>query len=89
MNRFTIHGARGSYPVHGERFSRYGGSTSCYSFDTPEGLLIIDAGTGLAALSASLPHASVPHVTILLTHVHLDHIIGIPSFKPLLRAGVE
>ena len=83
---FTIHGARGSYPVAGARYDRYGGSTSSFSLETPEGLLIIDAGTGIASLGEQLQQrVTTPPITILLTHVHLDHLIGIPSLKPLFR----
>ena len=86
MDTFTIHGVRGSYPVAGARYNRYGGSTSCFSLETPEGLFIVDAGTGIAALGEALhQRASLPPITILLTHVHLDHLIGIPSLKPLFR----
>jgi ribonuclease BN (tRNA processing enzyme) len=86
MNRFTIHGARGSYPVHGERYRRYGGGTSCFSVETDEGLLIVDAGTGIAALGEQMAgRPELPPITILFTHVHLDHIAGLPAFGPLRR----
>ena len=54
MERFLIHGARGSYPVHGDAYRRYGGSTSCFSLETDQGLLIVDAGTGVTALGQAL-----------------------------------
>jgi phosphoribosyl 1,2-cyclic phosphodiesterase len=86
MATFTIHGARGSYPVDGAAFRRYGGSTSCFSLETAQGLLVVDAGTGIAALGDALSRRpALPPITILLTHLHLDHIIGIPSFRPLFR----
>jgi len=86
VNRLDIHGARGSYPIYDDRYRRYGGNTSCYSIETEQGVLIIDAGTGLTLLGESLAaRPTLPPMTILLTHVHLDHIIGLPSFKPLLR----
>ena len=81
-----IHGARGSYPVAGEQVRRYGGATSCFSLETADGLLIVDAGTGIASLGDALAQrATLPPITILLTHFHLDHLIGIPAFKPLAR----
>ena len=86
LGTVTIHGARGSFPVSGQAFQRYGGCTSCFSLETPHGLLIVDAGTGLAALGDELAQrAALPPITILLTHLHLDHVIGIPTFKPLAR----
>lgn len=88
MATLTIHGARGSYPVDGAAYGRYGGSTSCFSLETSQGLLVVDAGTGIAALGEALTRRpALPPITILLTHLHLDHIVGVPSFKPLLKKG--
>lgn len=81
-----VHGARGSYPVSGHRYCRYGGGTSCFSVETPDGILILDAGTGLASLGEELVRrATLPPMKILFTHVHLDHIMGLPAFKPFFR----
>ena len=86
MIQLEIHGARGSYPIFDERCRRYGGNTSCYSIETPDELFIIDAGTGLTRLGEQLwQRPALPPITLLLTHVHLDHVMGLPSFKPLRR----
>ena len=90
MGRLEVHGARGSYPLYDERCRRYGGNTSSYSLETSEGLLLIDAGTGLARLGEALAQRkTLPSITLLLTHVHLDHVIGLPAFKPLLRPDAQ
>ncbi len=90
MSRWTIHGARGSYAVSGQRYRRYGGSTSSFSLETDRGILVIDAGTSLAALGESLSQRErIPPITILFTHFHLDHVVGLPAFKPLFKSGVH
>ncbi len=90
MSRFEIYGARGSSPVSGEAYRRYGGHTSCFSLETDQGLLIVDAGSGIIPLGEALQRrAQLPPITLLLTHVHLDHILGLPSFKPLLRKDAD
>lgn len=86
MNQFTIHGARGTLPVAGRNFSRYGGHTTCFSLKTRQGLIVVDAGTGINALSDNLAKAkTLPPITLLFTHFHLDHVIGLPFFKPLYQ----
>ena len=84
FGRLVIHGARGSWPVSGRAYQHHGGHTSCVSLETSEGLLIIDAGSGLAQLGKLLERrTTLPPMTLLLTHVHLDDIIGLPAFRPL------
>jgi phosphoribosyl 1,2-cyclic phosphodiesterase len=80
--RITFCGVRGSTPAPGARFTRYGGNTSCVAVSHSPGsppVLVLDAGTGLANLTSLLgggPFAG----TILLTHLHWDHSLGLPFF---------
>lgn len=82
----TFHGVRGSTPCHGSEILKYGGNTSCVSLDIP-GVdpILFDLGTGLRYFGRSRP-AGVPFTgTCLLSHLHWDHIQGIPFFAPLLQ----
>jgi phosphoribosyl 1,2-cyclic phosphodiesterase len=79
----TFCGVRGSVPAPGARFARYGGNTSCvavsHSASAPPALLL-DAGTGLGNVTGLLggqPFAG----TLLLTHLHWDHSLGLPFFQ--------
>ncbi len=80
-------GVRGSCPVSGEDKIKYGGHTLCASVAlSEEESLIIDAGTGIRKLGEKLLKEGEERPLTLhmfLTHFHLDHIIGIPFFKPL------
>jgi phosphoribosyl 1,2-cyclic phosphodiesterase len=62
---------------------RYGGNTSCVAVaaDGKGPHLVIDAGTGLSALSSFLD-GSPFRGTILLGHLHWDHTHGLPFFPP-------
>jgi phosphoribosyl 1,2-cyclic phosphodiesterase len=80
-------GVRGSTPVSGPEFDRYGGHTSCLALRRDEGeapALILDAGTGLAR-AVRLFEDGPLRGTILLGHLHWDHTQGLPFFPPADR----
>ena len=88
----TFWGVRGSYPVPGPNTIRYGGQTSCVEVrSSSQECLIIDAGTGLRELGRRLARKQVAggasHYHIVLSHVHWDHIQGLPFFEPAYIQG--
>lgn len=85
----TFHGVRGSTPCNGPDTVAYGGNTSCVSVSAPgERPLLFDLGTGLRYYAAHRP-AGVFAGTALLTHLHWDHVQGLPFFTPILQPGAE
>ena len=69
---------------------RYGGNTSCVSLDIPgHKPVLFDLGTGLRYFGQHLPLDEPFPATCLLSHLHWDHIQGLPFFKPLLRDGSD
>ncbi|MBU2574004.1 MAG: MBL fold metallo-hydrolase [Elusimicrobia bacterium] len=77
-------GARGSIPVSGRQYIKYGGSTTCVEVRSKKDeLVIIDAGTGIRLLGKELIKNSHNSFTMLFTHAHWDHIIGFPFFAPI------
>jgi phosphoribosyl 1,2-cyclic phosphodiesterase len=80
--RAVLCGVRGSTPAPGADFVRYGGHTSCvaiYRDGEERPSLILDAGTGVREVTGLLDgHAFAG--TILLTHLHWDHVQGLPFF---------
>lgn len=83
-------GARGSIPVSGQEFVRYGGDTSCLEIRSKNGeVLVLDAGTGIRALGCELARQGCGSLTLLLSHFHWDHIQGLPFFKPLYNPAVR
>ena len=79
--RVHFWGVRGSIPVSGERFSKYGGNTTCIVFEYNGEYFIIDGGTGLKAFGETLEGQPL-NATLAFTHVHWDHIQGLPFFSP-------
>ena len=79
----TFLGVRGSTPAPGAEFVQFGGHTSCVAVSTEIGAaptLLLDAGTGLRTLSAKL-NGQPFRGSILLSHLHWDHMQGIPFFS--------
>ena len=77
-------GVRGSVAVSGPRFAEFGGNTACVEIRCGSRLAIVDAGTGLAALGEDLGDDAPREIDILLSHLHLDHVSGLPFFQPAL-----
>jgi phosphoribosyl 1,2-cyclic phosphodiesterase len=83
-------GARGSIPVSGPEYLKYGGSTTCVELRTKDDrTIIIDAGSGIRQLGNALVRENRSEVSIIFTHAHWDHLLGFPFFKPLYRPGVR
>ena len=79
-----FYGTRGSHPVSGKNFLKYGGNTTTILFKFSDQLsLAIDAGTGMSKLSNDCIKQKVTNFFILFTHFHLDHIRGFPFLKLL------
>ncbi len=79
-------GTRGSIPTPQPECMKYGGDTPCVEVRTKDGaVLFLDAGTGIrrAGLDLVRNRPQVRRGTILLSHLHWDHIQGLPFFKPL------
>jgi ribonuclease BN (tRNA processing enzyme) len=51
-------------------------------------VLVLDAGTGIRLLALDLPKATT-RVDVLLSHLHMDHILGLGFFGPLFDPGME
>lgn len=81
--RIKFWGTRGSIPTPGRYFVKYGGNTPCVEVRCGDTIIILDAGTGLRELGASLLHefgGSPREYNILVSHTHWDHIQGFPFF---------
>ena len=81
--RLFIGGVRGSQPVIGAAFQEYGGdTTSLLVLGTQGERLVLDAGTGMQAVARELAAGEPGEVTVLFSHYHLDHMIGL-TMNPL------
>jgi len=80
---FKFWGVRGTVPCPGPKTLRYGGNTACIEVRCGERRLIFDAGTGLRGLGHVMSAVKGPvSADLFLTHTHMDHINGLPFFRP-------
>jgi len=84
--KVKFYGVRGSVPVCGPEFQRYGGNTTCLRIarEQAKRIWIIDAGTGIRKLGKDLMREGYKQevINIGFTHFHWDHIQGFPFFAP-------
>lgn len=78
-------GVRGSLPVSGRQFQRYGGNTACVEMHCGKHTFIFDAGSGIRPAGLSLYERGITDFDVFFTHCHYDHILGIPFFAPLYK----
>lgn len=94
MARLEFFGVRGSHPTPNRENLKFGGNTSCvvlYADADVDGKfpLILDLGTGLTRFAAHQPLDGSFCGTALLSHLHFDHIQGLPFFAPIDRRGAR
>lgn len=77
-------GVRGSIAAAGARFETFGGNTPCVEIRCGERLFVVDAGSGIVPLGQAIASAGPPEIDVVLSHLHLDHVGGLPFFKPAL-----
>lgn len=78
------YGARGSVPVSGPEYLKYGGDTTCIEIRSKnDEIIIVDAGSGIRRLGNKLLSEQRYSYNIIFTHSHIDHIFGFPFFRPI------
>ena len=76
-DKVTILGTRGSVPVSGAEFVRYGGATTCVVVTLGGESVVLDAGTGILKLPKVIP-GGTRFLPLIITHSHVDHMLGLP-----------
>ncbi len=90
MLEISFFGVRGSTPCSCPDTAGVGGNTSCVLVEVPgTEPIVLDLGTGLRYAGEHLCGRDEPPTaaTALVSHLHWDHIQGLPFFAPVLRAG--
>jgi len=86
----TFYGVRGSTPCSCDANRRHGGNTSCVVLRSPgDDPIVLDLGTGLRFFGLDHPHGQPLRAHALVSHLHWDHVQGLPFCPPLLCPGAE
>lgn len=86
--QITFYGVRGSTPCAGASTSRFGGNTSSVVLsEAGHDPILLDLGTGLRYFGVDHPVGQPLHAHALVTHLHWDHVQGLPFCRPLLDPG--
>ena len=86
----TFYGVRGSTPTACEQTRRYGGNTACVALQfADEPPILLDLGTGLRFFGETQPEDGSFQGSALVSHLHWDHVQGLPFFVPILRPGAS
>lgn len=86
--KITFWGVRGSVAAPGKKTVRFGGNTACVEIESAGTRIICDAGTGIRPLGIDLMRrvkGRSINAHILISHLHWDHYMGLPFFKPLFQ----
>ena len=76
-DKVTILGTRGSVPVSGPEFVKYGGATTCVVVSLAGQTVVLDAGTGILKLPGAV-EPGTDALPLIMTHPHVDHMLGLP-----------
>jgi phosphoribosyl 1,2-cyclic phosphodiesterase len=83
-------GVRGSTPCACRDLARYGGNTACVSLEAPgQDPVVLDLGTGLRFWGETQSQDGSFRGAALVSHMHWDHVQGLPFFVPVLRPGAR
>ncbi|MFC3880211.1 MBL fold metallo-hydrolase [Algoriphagus namhaensis] len=86
--KVKVWGCRGSLPSPGPENIVYGGNTSCVQIIKDDLCVILDGGSGIQRLGKIIG-PEVKEIHILLTHLHIDHTMGLGFFQPLYNPNVK
>ncbi len=86
--KIKIWGCRGSLPSPGPENLVYGGNTSCVEISKGNTLIILDGGSGIQLLGKTIS-SEIKEIHVILTHLHIDHTMGLGFFQPLYNPNIQ
>ncbi|HAK96767.1 MAG TPA: hypothetical protein DCM87_17695 [Planctomycetes bacterium] len=89
--KIILGGVRGTSCIAHSDWMAYGGETTSILIEGDAGeRVLLDAGTGIRRLGRRIDAgAACPELLLLVTHYHLDHVMGLPPLPLLYRGGAK
>ena len=84
---YKVLGARGSIPVSGEKYVKYGGATACSYIAAGNKLIVLDCGSGIMGMEEAAWQGK--DILILVSHCHIDHLLGFTMSKIFFTEGAK
>ena len=82
----TFWGVRGGIACPGPAYAGYGGNTACVELRCGGRTIVFDAGTGIRRFGEALvAEGRDRDLDLMISHTHIDHVIGLPFFAPAFR----
>jgi phosphoribosyl 1,2-cyclic phosphodiesterase len=87
--RVKFKGVRGSVPFSVPEGIIHGCNTPCIEIfdERTNGILVLDAGSGIVGVAPPTLSKDPCPVSLMLTHYHWDHLLGLPFFATLYQPG--
>ncbi len=85
--RVVLWGTRGAITTPGPAKVNHGANTACVTVSDGDRMLILDGGIGIIPLAERIMATRRPgekqSLHLLMSHLHWDHVIGLPFFTPV------
>lgn len=65
----------------------FGGDTTCVEIGHDRQSLFVDMGSGIRQAGTEASAAGIKEFHLLVTHMHWDHVLGLPFFRPIFEKG--
>ena len=84
--KLKIYGSKGSVAFFCRSNLEHGGNTACAALDIDGHIVLLDCGSGIMQFYNDMKDSFKDgfKFDVLLSHLHLDHIIGFSTFGPIL-----
>ncbi len=83
MTDIKFYGTRGAFALSNEKYTEFGGATTCLMFNLNNTHIMVDCGSGVDNALDDL--ADIDELHLFISHNHIDHISGMVELMPFFK----